>query len=261
MRPLRLLGLFLRIGALNELQYRANFWLQLLQSAIALGTGLAVLGLVFSQVAELNGWSAPELLAVMGVHLLVGGLVWAFVSPNMEKLRDDIRQGTFDFVLTKPEDVQLISSIRQVRIWDLVDVVVGGVVLAYAVSQLQGTFGLLQSLAFVVALLAGFLMIYCFWLILTTIAFWIVRVDEIHELFEGVYQSGRWPVTIYPGWLRLTLTFLVPVGFAVTVPAQALTGRLTPETFLLAIGFAVAIMLLTRWFFRFGLKRYSGASA
>ena len=41
-------------------------------------------------------------------------------------------------------------------------------------------------------------MIYCFWLVITTVAFWIVRIDEIDELFEGLYQSGRWPVTIYP---------------------------------------------------------------
>ena len=33
-----------------------------------------------------------------------------------------------------------------------------------------------------------------------TTAFWIVRMDEIHELWHGIYDTGRWPVTIYPGW-------------------------------------------------------------
>ena len=261
MRPLRLLGLFLRISVLNEVQYRANFWLQLLQSAIAVATGLAVLGLVFSQTTSLNGWSAPELLAVMGVHILMGGLVGAFVTPNMVRLRDDIRQGTFDFVLTKPDDVQILSSVREIRIWQAVDVIVGLVVLGFGTGQLGGSIGPIEAFAFAVALLVGFLMIYCFWLVLTTVAFWIVRIDEIHELFEGVYQSGRWPVTIYPGWLRVSLTFLVPIAFAVTVPAQALTGRLTPETLVLALAFAVVLLVVTRAFFRFGLKRYSGASA
>jgi ABC-2 type transport system permease protein len=261
MRPLRLLWLFLRIGALNELQYRANFWLQLLQSAIAVLTGLAVLGLVFSQTPSLNGWTQPELLAVMGVHILMGGLIAAMIQPNMERLRNDIRQGTFDFVLTKPDDIQVLSSIREVRIWQTVDILVGAVVLGIAVAQLRTAIGVLEALAFGFALVIGALLIYCFWLILTTVAFWIVRIDEIHELFEGLYQSGRWPVTLYPGWLRLTLTFLVPIAFAVTVPAQALTGRLTPATLGLALAFAVLLMIVTRWFFRFGLRRYSGASA
>ena len=99
------------------------------------------------------------------------------------------------------------------------------------------------------------------WLILTTAAFWIVRMDEIHELWDGIYQSGRWPVTIYPGWLRISLTYLVPIAFAVTVPAEVLTGRLTLETLAIATGFALALVLISRWWWRFGLKHYAGASA
>jgi ABC-2 type transport system permease protein len=260
-RTLRLLGLFFRIGALNELQYRANFWLQLLQALIALGTGLAVLALVFSQTTALNGWSQPELLAVMGVHMAMGGLIGSIIQPNMERLRTDIREGTFDFVLTKPDDVQVLSSVREVRIWQLVDVLVGAGVVGYAISRLETSIGVLDAIAFAIALVLGGLMIYSFWLVLTTIAFWIVRIDEIHELFEGVYQSGRWPVTLYPGWLRISLTFLVPIAFAVTVPAQALTGRLTPGMLALAAVFAVLLLAGTRWFWRVGLTHYSGASA
>ena len=43
--------------------------------------------------------------------------------------------------------------------------------------------------------------------------------------------------------------------------AEALTSRLTPETLALAAGFAAVILGFTRWFWRFGLRRYSGASA
>ena len=260
-RPLRLTWLFFRIGALNDLQYRANFWLQLLQAAIQLGTGLAVLALVVSQTPALNGWSQPELLAVMGVHILMGGVIGALIQPSMERLRTDIREGTFDFVLTKPEDAQVIASVREIRIWQAVDVLVGGVVLAFAVAQLGRSLGPIEAIAFGIALVIGALLIYSFWLVVTTVAFWIVRIDEIAELFEGVYQSGRWPVTIYPGWLQVSLTFLVPIAFAVTIPAEALTSRLTPETLALAAAFAVFVLAVSRAFFRLGLRHYSGASA
>jgi ABC-2 type transport system permease protein len=197
----------------------------------------------------------------MGVHILMGGVIGALIQPSMERLRTDIREGTFDFVLTKPEDVQVLASVREIRIWQTVDVIVGLAVLAVATAQLEGSLGIVEALAFVAALVLGGLMIYAFWLAVTTVAFWIVRIDEIAELFEGVYQSGRWPVTIYPAWLRLTLTFLVPIAFAVTVPAQAITQRLTPEMFALAAGFAVVALAASRAFFRFGLRRYSGASS
>ena len=261
LRPFKLFGTFFRVGALNELQYRANLAVQVFQSIISLLTGLAVLALVFGQTTDLAGWSQAELLAVMGVHILMGGIIGAAVQPNMERLMGDVRQGTLDFILTKPEDSQVLVSVREFRIWRLVDVVVGAVVLAVAIVRIQGSLGLGTSLAFAFALLIGATMIYCFWLILTTAAFWIVRMDEIHELWDGIYQSGRWPVAIYPGWLRISLTYLVPIAFAVTVPAEVLTGRLTLETLAIATGFALALVLISRWWWRFGLKHYAGASA
>jgi ABC-2 type transport system permease protein len=260
-RAIRLFGRYFKVGAMNELQYRANFAAQLLQSGIALATGLAVLGLVFAQTQSLAGWSQPELLAVMGVHMLMGGFVWTFIDPNMQRLITDVREGTLDFVLTKPVDSQLLVTVREVRIWNAVDIVIGLVVLGVAIVQMGGRIGPIEAGAFVVALVLGASMIYCFWMILTTSAFWIVRMDEIHELFEGVFQAGRWPVTIYPGWLRIGLTFLVPIAFAVTVPAQALSSRLDAGTLALAAAFAVALLAFTRWFWFFGLRNYSGASA
>jgi ABC-2 type transport system permease protein len=261
LRPLRLFGIFFRIGALNELQYRANLGVQLVQSVIALFTGLAVLALVFDQTSNLAGWSESELLAVMGVHILMGGVIRTAIQPNMERLMTDVRQGTLDYVLTKPEDAQVMISVREFRIWQAVDIVVGGVVLAIGIGRLETSIGPGSALIFAGTLLLGAVMIYCFWLILTTAAFWVVRMDELHELFDGIYQSGRWPVTIYPSWLRISLTFLVPIAFAVTVPAEALTSRLTPETLALAAGFALALLVITRWFWRTGLKHYAGASA
>ncbi len=261
MRALRLFAVFARVAALFELQYRASLVVQLAQSVIELATGLVVLALVFSQVTTLNGWSQPELLAVMGVYTLVGGLVNAFIQPNMERLITDVRQGTLDFILTKPEDGQLLVSVREFQLWKLVDVALGLGILAIALPGLSTMPGLVDMGAFLVALALGTAMIYSFWLLLTTTAFWIVRMDEIVELFSGVYQSGRWPVSIYPDWLRLGLTFLVPIAFAVTVPAEALTGRLTPDALAGAAIVAVVLLGFTRWLWRRGLRHYSGASA
>ena len=81
-------------------------------------------------------------------------------------------------------------------------------------------------------------------------------------IFQATFkQAGRWPVGIYPGWLRISLTFLVPVAFAVTVPAESLTGRLTVSTLLGTLALAAGFVAVTRWFWRFGLRHYTGTSA
>jgi len=115
--------------------------------------------------------------------------------------------------------------------------------------------------AFIVMLLAGAAIIYSFWLILATLSFWFVRVENILEIFQSMYEAGRWPVSLYPGWLRFALTFIVPVAFATTVPAEALTGRLSGETLLGAVLLAIVLLMVSRVIWRIGLRQYSGASA
>jgi ABC-2 type transport system permease protein len=258
----RLAWSFFHVGAMNELQYRANFFLQLLQSLLTLGAGLVGLAVVFGRTTDLNGWSREELLAVMGVFTMVGGIANTFVVPNMQQLVEDIQRGTLDYALTKPADAQTLVSVRRVAIWQSVDIAAGLIVLVVALVQLNDTGNpLRRALGFVGMLVLGSWMIYCFWLILASTAFWFTRVNEMTELFQGLFRSGQYPVRIYPGWMRFGLTFLVPIGFAVTVPAEAATDRLSGSTVGVAIGAAVLVSLVSRWCWRRGVRRYGGASA
>lgn len=260
-RYVNILYTFFRLGVLNELEYRANFFIQIFQSVISLLVSLGGLAIIFDHTQTLNGWNAGELLAVVGVYFLIGGLITSIIQPSLTRFMQDVREGTLDFTLIKPADSQVLVSVKQIQIWKFVDVGLGIVLLIAAIVQLGGQVGLAQAGAFVLVLLAGGAMVYSAWLMLATLAFWFVRVDNILVIFESMYEAGRWPIGIYPIWLRFTLTFLIPIAFAVTVPAEALTGRLTGETLALAVGLGAALLVISRGFWRYGVRNYTGASA
>lgn len=261
MSTLRLVWVFFRVGILGELAYRVNFLVQLFQSLLELATALAGLAVVFSYTDSLGGWRPDEVVALVGVYFLVGGVIGLVIQPSMERFIDSVREGTLDYTLTKPEDAQLLVSIQGVEIWKLIDIALGTGVLVVALSRLGERVGVWQAIAFGSMLLAGGAIVYSFWLILATCAFWFVRVENVLVIFQSMYEAGRWPVSLYPGWLRFGLTFLVPVAFATTVPAEALTGRLDGPTLLGAVGLAALLLVASRLLWRAGLRHYSGASA
>jgi ABC-2 type transport system permease protein len=258
---LRLVAVFFRIGLMSEMAYRANFLIQLLQATMTLATALAALAVVFSHTEHLGGWKAVELVALLGVFLLVGGLIGLVIQPSMERFMQDVRQGTLDYTLTKPEDAQLLVCIGEMRTWRLADVALGLLVLGVATVELGTDLGPLQILTFAATLAAGGVIVYSFWIILATLTFWFVKIENILVIFQSMYDAGRWPVDLYPRWLRTTLTFLVPIAFAVTVPSEALVGRLTIDTLVGAVVLAAAMLVLSRLVWRRGVKRYAGASA
>lgn len=261
MTTLRVALIHLRVGVMNDLQYRVNFALQVLQSLLAVAVGLIVFQLVFSHTTQLNGWTHSELLALLGVQAVMAGVIHSVIQPNMMRLTEEVQEGKLDHALTKPVDAQMLVSVREVQLWQAVDVVIGAVIIVFALARIGGNLGVLDTLAFGVALLLGAGLLYCFWLVLATGSFWVVRMWFLPELFEGIFQTGRWPVGIYPDWLRFGITFLVPIAFAITVPAEAVTSRLDWRTLLFAALFTVAAFGFSRWFWRFGLRRYTGASA
>ncbi len=261
MNYLRVMGTYFRISAMGEMAYRLNFFVQLFQSLLELGTAIGGLAVIFTYTNTLGGWSPDEVLALVGVYTLVGGVIGLIIYPGMELFIESVRDGMLDFTLVKPADAQLLITVHQVDIWKLIDIGLGLGVLVYALARLGERVGLAQAAFLIGMLVVGGLIIYSFWLILATLSFYFVRVENILEIFRSMYEAGRWPVSLYPGWLRFILSFIIPVAFVTTVPVEALTGKLTPDTLAIAAVLAIMLLVVSRLFWRIGLRQYSGTSA
>lgn len=261
MHALRLIYTFFRIGVMNELAYRTNFYVQLVSSLMNVGTAIAGLYVVFHHTERLGDWSANDILALLGIYQILSGVIGLLIQPSMERLMEDVREGTLDYTLTKPEDAQFLVSISQIRIWKVTDVFLGTLVMGIALTRRGLEVGVTETLGFLLVLVCGAAIIYSFWLILATLSFWFIRIENIFVIFQTMYSAGRWPIGIYPYWLKFILTFVVPIAFAVTVPAEALTGRIVQDTLILDVVVTVGMLVASRTFWRIGLRNYAGASA
>src|SRR5258708_36347451 len=97
----RIAWLFFRVGALNELQYRVNFLMQLLKSLITLGIGIIGLEVVSSHTTTLAGTTRPDLLAVMGVYTLMRGLINISIQQYITQHLEDMQHSTIAYVVTE----------------------------------------------------------------------------------------------------------------------------------------------------------------
>jgi ABC-2 type transport system permease protein len=258
-RYLALLGVFVGVEWRLALEYRANLALDLFREAIIVASSLGALLVLFSHTSTLNGWSAAQMLVLLGVFYLIQGVQAVLFETSFEKFMEQVRLGTLDFVLLKPANSQFLVSTRHVQVAQLGQLAMGVGVIGLGVQQLGERISPGGALAFLVTLVAGIGLVYALLLTLSSLAFWFVRVENILAIFWSFLDAGRFPVDIYPGWLRVTLTTVVPIGIAVTVPAQAIDGRLdAPGLGLVALGSAAAWWLAARVWNR-GLRGYTGA--
>jgi ABC-2 type transport system permease protein len=261
MRYLKLLVIFYRYSIVKELEYRVNFLSNAAMSIFWLGWGVVSVSVFFLHRNRMGDWTFPEVLMVVGLFTFFNGVMESLLRPNVGAVIEQIRDGTFDFVLTKPVNAQFISSLRNIIVWRLVDVIIGLGLIMYALGELHVSPTFDQIVFFGGMLISGTVIVYSIWLVMVSLAFWFVKIDNITELFYAFYEAGRYPVTIYRGAVRVLLTYLVPIAFVTTFPASALLGRLDQTTMLIGFVFAVGLFILSNRFWNFALRYYSSASS
>jgi ABC-2 type transport system permease protein len=217
---------------------------------------------LFGQVESIRGWDLPSTLALLGVYLMVGALRGLFLGPSLDALAGmdgEVWTGQFDFTLLRPVDAQFLASFRHWRPFALIDLALGLVVVGIAVARLGQSLPLAQLASFLVAMVAAVTILYATLLLFCTLVFWSPGLFT--WIFDSLFQMARYPVGIYPGWLRFALTWIVPVGVMTTVPATALSGGLTAGVLAGAVALALLFLVGASLLFRLGLRRYASASS
>lgn len=258
---LRVLAVFYKAALLTDLEYRANFAVNALLSLISAGWSVAGVAVFYQHTDAIRGWRFDELLIVLGLFIFFLGLVDTFLTPNVQDLVEHIRTGTMDFILTKPINSQVHASLRRINIWRLADVLLGLGVAGYGLTRTATQVSIGEGLLFLVLCLCGAGIMYALVMLLITSAFWFVQLENVMELLFTFYEAGRFPVTIFPAWLRAILTFVVPIAFVTTVPASALLGRLDGRFGLYAVLVAAVLFTASVLYWRYAVRHYSSASS
>jgi len=263
MRYIRLAGVFIRAAFQNETAFRVNFFLNLLGTGLSLMGGIGGIYIIYANNERLNGWTMPETLAVLGVYMLVQAVSGLFINPSLNKLGGmggELETGTFDYTMLRPISKQYYVSVRVWSPWEFLNICVSIGVTAFAVRQMGVTLCGMDILLFVVSITVSIGILYSILLFVNSIAFWY-RGTYLSWIVGDIMQTGRYPIGIYPEHVRFLLTWIFPIGFIVSMPAEALSQKSQP--FILLSGFVlmIALFLLTMLFFRASLRKYSSASS
>ena len=242
-----------------ELEYRINFILAALTSLGNLSGSIFGLFLFYRTGYTFQGWRWEEALIVLGIFTLLQGFSSTFLAPNLNRIVDHVQKGTLDFVLLKPISSQFWLSTHTLSPWGLPDLIFGVILISYAGGRLGIT--LTNYLISAIPLVFGLGSLYSLWFMLGATSIWFVKIYNVTEVLRGLLEAGRYPMVAYPIAYRFFFTFVVPVAFFTTVPAEAMLGRVQVGWIVGAGLLALGLLIVTRFFWSFALRFYTSASS
>jgi len=258
-RYLHLIGLFWSTAIAAELEYRLNFIIAGLTSLANLIGSFFGLFLFYQNDYTFAGWNWWEAMIVLGIFTLLQGFSATFLAPNLNRIVQQVEQGTLDFVLLKPISSQFWLSTRTISPWGFPDLIFGVAIIGYAGSQLS--LSLKFYLLGVIPVLFGAIILYSMWFMLGATSIWFVKIYNVTEVLRGLLEAGRYPMVAYPTIFRFFFTFIVPVAFLTTIPAQVMLNRGQFSWILGAGVLAISLLVISTYFWRFALRFYTSASS
>jgi len=260
MQTPKLLLTLLKINLQQELAYRTDAVINILINLVWLGWELLSLSIIFNATPTLGGWGPAAMVALLGVFRLMNMMMAALIWPATEKFNTGVRDGTLDYTLLQPVNSLFLITFSRIVLWRAWDLALATALIVIGVSQSGGTTWL-HVAAFLLLVASGSLILYSLWVVLIAITFWLVKFDNNVTILQALLDTGRYPATVYPVWLRMLVTFVVPIAVATTVPLQALRGDLAPWQIGMFLVISAASAFVASRVWKAGIRRYSGASS
>jgi len=246
-----------------EAEYRLNFVTAALSSIMGLLGAVYTLSLLYREPDQtLSGWTWHEALLITAIFTLLDGFQATFLAPNRMQVSELVRSGKLDFVLLKPIDSQFWISTRQISLWGIPRAVLGLGLLVYAGNQMPKPLGLLDYASGIIPMACAMVVLYSLGYLLSTLSIWFIKLYNITIAMQSLLEAGRYPIQAYPAVYRILFTFIIPVAFLTTVPAQSVLGKPGSTPWLLGAVVAASVLLIaSRGFWRFALRSYTSASS
>lgn len=249
--------------AINSKVYLENRWNafgSIVNSLISLILLIVFINIYFTYTKDIAGWDKYQVFLVGGLFRTSFSLFYIFFLRSINWIPRYVQKGTLDLFLTKPVPSQLVISFRLIRVPEVLPVLGGLILVYYSVINLGG-FSIVHWIALLVGLLLGNIIMYGIYFSLATLSIFMGRFAGLTDIFYIIREPLAYPVDFLGKNVSLILTFIVPLGFIVTIPASLFLGK-SPVWFLgLAIFFAGISLGFSIWFWNFALKHYTSASS
>ncbi|MBA2469506.1 MAG: ABC-2 family transporter protein [Chloroflexia bacterium] len=260
MKALRLAVAIFSMSLRRNLAYRTNLLFDVLSNLLTNATGLAVLGVIYEWTDTLGGWSQAEAIVLFGTWLVVGGVLWTCIEPNLGWFQNQVIEGRLDDVLLRPVPSIILVSLGTCAPLGLTQVLTGLVVVGLGAGVLDRMPGAPGVLAWCGLLVGAVVFTWASRVALASLTFWAPAFQP-EVLYMAVWQLGRYPVSIYRQPVRAALTYILPMALVSTLPAQALTQGVNVGAFALAASASLAMVVVANLAWRGGVRRYTSATS
>lgn len=214
---------------------------------------------LFSKSQIIAGYTLWQMIFFYLTYNLIDTIP-QFLLRDVYRFRSQIVNGYFDHTLAKPMSPLFKSLFGGSDIFDFF-IMVFLMIMLYIGAQHIGQISLANTILYIILILNAFVIALAFHIFVLSIGILTTEVDNAIMLYRDLTQMGRFPVDIYKEPLKSVLTFVVPIGIMMTIPAKVMMGLFNIQIIFISISLGIILLYLSMRLWKYALRYYASASS
>lgn len=244
MRFLRLYKTFVVQQLKQLMEYRVDFLTGATSFLVGQITNIVFISIIFSQIPHLQGFGYYEIIFIYGFSLVPKGLDHLFTDNLWKVAWFIVRKGNFDKYLTRPINPLLHVIMEALQFDALGELITGIALMAIASVKLGIDYSVGKILLMLLAFVFGTVIYTAIKIAGAALALWMKSSGSILQVFYMTSDFAKYPVTIYNGFVKNIVTYIIPFAFTAYYPASYILRGNDPW-FCFGVGTIIAAVLLT----------------
>jgi ABC-2 type transport system permease protein len=267
MNAIALLARYARASFKGQLAYPGSTLLLSIGQFLATIIDVGAIWLLFDRFGAVRGWKLGEVCLFFGM-VSVSFTIADFLSRGFDVFGTEfVRTGAFDRILLRPRSAALQLIGHEFRLTRVGRLLQGIALIAIATLSLKLTWDAHALVLAAWTISGGVALFFGLLVLQAVLSFWTVEsLEAVNALTYGGVQAAQFPLSLYPGWFRGFLTFVVPLGCVAYFPVLAILGKPDPTgapDWVLPLTPAAGFVFLAAsfWAWRFGVGKYTSTGS
>jgi len=259
-KHLRVYSMFAKTSLMQQMEYRANFIIDILAECTWLVSKLLYAFVVYRTGSSVGGYSPDQIMLFIGTFIILTAIYTGVFMRNFGSIPWRVQRGELDMMLVKPISTQFHLTLREVEYATPIPNIIGGIVtICISWSRLGLSAGFANITVYICLILSGTLLTYSIFLIPCLLTFWTVKVSSVIEIVYSFWDFNNMPMQIYGKWIQRIGTFILPIFVIANFPVMALFENLPPILIAWGIAVPIALFVIMLRLFDFAIRKYSSA--
>ena len=221
----RLFKTYFIVRVKRLITFKGSFIIQFFAQGSNYAATFLLMYVMITAFGNLNNWTSYEVMLLYALSLLSYGFAGMFFYFFRLNTTNEIFNGSFDDALVKPIHTLPYLVFKAMTPAYIIHISLAIVVLVFCVVKLKLVITLFMLVWLFVIILCGILIFGGMFIFITAPAFIMTQTDSLGSILFFLRESGYYPISIFPKFIQIIMTFILPYSMMNFFPIQLILNK------------------------------------